>query len=154
MPLVKLLVATVAVATSVLVVPHVPTRADPAAVVRRAVRELFTDGDLASADRNFSPESAAEERRFAERIRQAFPDLAITLDRVVQEGSWVAIHWTATGTHAGEFAGLAPTGRRATWSGAWFWRVQGTRIVDGKALNVWDQFGLRTQLAAGGESPR
>jgi predicted ester cyclase len=127
---------------------------EPAAVVRRAVDEVFNQGQLEAAERHFAPEFAAEERLFAERIRRAFPDLVITLDRVVQEGPWVAVHWTATGTQRGEFAGIAPTGRRATWSGAWFWRVEGPRIVDGKALNVWDQFGLRAQLAGAGSVPR
>jgi predicted ester cyclase len=126
--------------------PVRPASPQPRDVVAQAVHALFNEGQLDAADRYFAPGFALEERRFAEVVRRAFPDLVIRLDRVVQEGGWVAIRWTATGTHRGAFGDLAATGRRATWSGAWFWRVADGKIIEGKALNVWDQKSLRDQL--------
>ncbi len=133
--------------TSCRTIPPPTPSADPRAVFEQAVRELFNQGHLEAAERLFAPGFAAEERRFTQVVRGAFPDLVIELDRLVQDGPWVAVHWTARGTHRGDFGDLQATGRHATWSGAWFWKVERGQIVDGKALNVWDQKGLREQLA-------
>ena len=49
-------------------------------------------------------------------------------------------------THRGEFAGVAPTGKRVTWSGVTIYR-----IVGGKAAEcIWrtDALGLMLQLGA------
>ncbi|MBS2018107.1 MAG: ester cyclase [Deltaproteobacteria bacterium] len=118
----------------------------PRPLVERAVGEVFNAGQYDAVRRYFEPGFAEAEEAFARAIRGAFPDLHVALDRVVSEGDWVAIHWTATGTHQGDFAGVAATGRAARWSGAWFWRVVDGRIVDGKELNVWDRQGLMAQL--------
>lgn len=115
-------------------------------VVDRVVTDVFNAGRYDTADQLFSPPFAQDERTFAMAIRRAFPDLRVALDRVVDGGDWVAIHWTATGTHQGDFAGVPATGRKAVWSGAWFWRVANGRVVEGKELNVWDRQGLQTQL--------
>ena len=116
-------------------------------LVDRLVTEVFNAGRYDAADQLFTPQLARDERNFAQAIRRAFPDLHVVLDRVIAEGDWVAIHWTATGTHQGEFSGIAATGRKAVWSGSWFWRVANGRVVEGKELNVWDRQGLQAQLA-------
>lgn len=123
-----------------------PPAETPSAVLREVVRELFNAGDLAVAERRFAPAMAQEERNFTVALRRAFPDLQLTLDRVIEQGDWVAVRWTARGTHGGSFAGVAATGRRVSWGGAWFWRVEGGLIVDGKSFNVWDRAGLLEQL--------
>lgn len=119
---------------------------EPRALVRQAINELFNEGKLDAAERYFAPDFAVEERQFAIVVRKAFPDLRITLNKTVQEGHEVAIHWTASGTHSGDFLGVKATGRKATWSGTWFWTVRDGLISDGKAFNVWDRHGLLEQL--------
>jgi len=42
-------------------------------------------------------------------LRAAFPDLTVTVDRLVQTETDIAIAYTIHGTHHGEFAGIAPT---------------------------------------------
>lgn len=130
------------------------TAHDPAAVVRLAIDSVFNLGRFDVADRFFETGFAAEERLFAQRIRSAFPDLVIHADQVLVQGAWVAVHWRATGTHHGDLGDIKATGRRASWTGAWFWRVEGGRIVDGKQYNVWDQLGLRMQLTSSGGATR
>ena len=86
---------------------------------------------------------------FSERWDQfftAFPDLEFTVDLVVAQDDLVATHWTATGTHRGEWLGIAPTEREVTWQGINIFRFECGQIVEswGRA----DHLGLLNQLGA------
>jgi steroid delta-isomerase-like uncharacterized protein len=63
-----------------------------------------------------------------------FPDLTLTVDRMVAEGDLVAAYVTWTGTHQDddEEEGIAATGQEAEWVGAAFFRVE-----CGKIAEVW-----------------
>ena len=65
----------------------------------------------------------------------AFPDNHITLDDMVVEGDKVAVRYTITGTHKGEFMGIPPTNKRVT-----IWPIQIDRIVGGKFVEGWTRF--------------
>jgi predicted ester cyclase len=81
---------------------------------------------------------------FAAAVRQAFPDLEITIDHAIAEGDLVALHITASGTMQGEFVGMPPSGKHATWNA-----VHIDRISDGKIVEHWivqDQLGMLQQL--------
>lgn len=84
------------------------------------------------------------ERRLA--FLAAFPDFRIAVDQVLAEGDFVVTRWTATGTHEGSFAGIAPTGRSATWTGIQVFRVACGQIAE--SWGVGDHLGLRRQLGA------
>jgi steroid delta-isomerase-like uncharacterized protein len=74
----------------------------------------------------------------------AFPDYTITPEIVLAEGDMVAMRWTATGTHHGEFNGIEPTGEEFTVSDMGMYRVE-----KGKITEVWiaaDVLGLLVQL--------
>jgi predicted ester cyclase len=43
-----------------------------------------------------------------------FPDMHITIEDIVAAGDRVAARYTQTGTHMGEWAGFAPTGKPAS----------------------------------------
>jgi predicted ester cyclase len=80
----------------------------------------------------------------AKTLRSAFPDLKITIDFSVAEGDLVVQHGTATGTMKGEFAGMPPSGKTATWAG-----IHIGRIKDGKIVEHWaveDQLSMLQQL--------
>src|SRR3989442_15979488 len=49
-------------------------------------------------------------------LRSAFPDLKITIHLQVAEGDLVVHHVTSTGTLKGEFPGMPPSGKTATWA--------------------------------------
>jgi steroid delta-isomerase-like uncharacterized protein len=76
----------------------------------------------------------------------AFPDLEFTVDQVVAQDDLVATHWTATGTHRGEWLGIAPTDREVTWTGINIFRFECGQIVE--SWGSADHLGLLSQLGA------
>jgi steroid delta-isomerase-like uncharacterized protein len=77
----------------------------------------------------------------------AFPDLRMAVEDVIASGDKVVARVRATGTHRGEFMGMAPTGRQVS--------VQLIDIMafgaDGLARAHWgvvDQLGMLQQLGA------
>jgi steroid delta-isomerase-like uncharacterized protein len=76
----------------------------------------------------------------------AFPDSQVTVDDMIAEGDRVATKKTFTGTHTGEFMGLAPTGNRVTLQ-----YVDILRLRDGRIIEHWlsmDQLSFMQQLGA------
>ena len=84
-------------------------------------------------------------------LRTAFPDYQMTIDEQLAEADIVAMVWTGTGTHQGEWAspiGPVPaTGKAVTWTG-----TTTLRVVEGKIAEVigtnWDHLGILQQLGA------
>ena len=58
-----------------------------------------------------------------------FPDLAFTTEDLLVDGDRVALLCRFTGTHLGEFFGMAPTSRRIELAGAFIYRLQDGLIV-------------------------
>nr|WTB33061.1 ester cyclase [Streptomyces sp. NBC_00830] len=77
--------------------------------------------------------------------RAAF-DFSFDLDRQICEGDDVVTLWTWTGTHKGDFMGIAPTGRQCIMTGTTIFRFRDGRIQEG----WWheDLMGLMRQLGA------
>jgi len=74
----------------------------------------------------------------------AFPDFHVTIEDMIAEGDKVVVRVTETGTHKGEYQGMAPTGKRFTVSAISINRVEG-----GKSLETWqeaDHLSLMQQL--------
>jgi steroid delta-isomerase-like uncharacterized protein len=79
-------------------------------------------------------------------MRTAFPDLQVTPEHMIATEDDVALAYTVTGTHQGEFLGVAPTGRKITARG-----VQIGRFEDGRLVERWgssDQLAILQQLGA------
>jgi predicted ester cyclase len=77
-------------------------------------------------------------------LRKAFPDIHFTIDKQVAEDDRVVTQWTASGTHDGNFRGIAPTKRKFKISA-----IDVERIVDGKVVECWpsiDELSLLQQL--------
>ena len=79
-------------------------------------------------------------------MRTAFPDFAVDVEHMVATDDEVALAYTLSGTHQGEFMGVAPTGRTVTARGC-----QVGRFEDGKLVERWgssDELGILQQLEA------
>lgn len=99
---------------------------------------LFTDSVLAS--------ERAEQ--MLAMIQYAFPDLDIAQVDRVTEGDKVASRWMMSGTHEGEFMGVAPTEKRVTVMG-----MDIVRMADGEILDYWGEFDVMDMLRQVGITP-
>lgn len=83
--------------------------------------------------------------QIARAFREAFPDLQWRVDLLLAERDLVAARWTASGTHTGRWAGIAPTRQRVEFSGVNIFRFGDA----GKVVELWnhrDDLGLSEQL--------
>jgi steroid delta-isomerase-like uncharacterized protein len=126
-------------------------------LLHRAVKEIWNDGKFDNLEEFVSPDFVAYStgkgedvhgldgaRRFWTDLRRAFPDIHFTIIHQVAEGDRVVTHWSASGTHKGEFKGIKPTGKKFTITS-----IDIDRIVDGKVTECWssmDELGLLQQL--------
>ena len=124
-------------------------------LVQRFRRALFGRGDLGAADGLLAPGfvwhgtasmGVAGLQEHAIALRAAFPDLTPTVDRVVAEGDRVAVLWTLSGTHLGDYREVPATGNRVSTSGIDIYRIENGKIAE--AWTVGDDLGLLMQLGA------
>jgi steroid delta-isomerase-like uncharacterized protein len=110
------------------------------AIVRR-LYEVFDKRNLDLLDKLIAPDYIDHPRQFKglETYKQhltsffkSFPDSHETIENIIAEGDKVWTHIKGTGTHKGEFRGLAPTGKKVTWEAVSVWR-----IVNGKIVEMW-----------------
>jgi len=87
---------------------------------------------------------AEGERELIAGYRRSFPDLTFAVEEQIVDGDRVVSRWTASGTHEGEFAGIAPTGRRGVVGGVSIARFAGDRLTN--VWTMWDVHGLLDQL--------
>jgi len=73
-----------------------------------------------------------------------FPDLHETIEDIIAEGDKVWIRVKTTGTHTGEWRGLAPTGKKITSEGVDIYRIVNGKLTEYR--NVNDQLGFLIQL--------
>ena len=85
-------------------------------------------------------------KSFFRTLKSGFPDAQVEPATIVADDEHVALAYTLTGTHEGEFQGVAPTGRRIEVRG-----LQIGRFRDGKIVERWgstDELGIMQQLGA------
>jgi C-1 hydroxylase len=111
------------------------------AVVRRLV-EAFNKHDLSLLDELMTLDyfdhrhqlrGLRSYKQLLTMIFNAFPDYNETLEDIIAEGDMVWIRDTVTGTHKGEYRGLAPTGKKIKAT-----LVAILRIADGKVVEGWE----------------
>jgi predicted ester cyclase len=76
-------------------------------------------------------------------VHAAFPGFQLVDHDLIAEGDRVASRWTVSGTHRGELAGAAPTGRKLAISGLSIYRIAGGKLAEG-----WVQDDTMQQLGA------
>jgi len=83
------------------------------------------------------PPGAERFKRNFRALIAAFPDFRITVEDQIADGDKVVVRWTDAGTHLGEFAGAAPTGRCMVLTG-----IDILRIADGLIVERWSEYDM------------
>ncbi|HEY6251554.1 MAG TPA: ester cyclase [Candidatus Angelobacter sp.] len=86
----------------------------------------------------------AEFKTFFKNLRNAFPDLHITIEDTLAERDEVAVRILIEGTHKGDGLGIPATEKKFRVSGICVIKLANGKLVVG--WNSWDQLGLLQQL--------
>ena len=78
------------------------------------------------------------------RFLRAFPDLHWTIEDTISEQGNVAVVWTFSGTHQGEYMGVAPTHKKVSVGGITIHHISNGKIMDSDV--IWDTWGMMQQL--------
>ncbi len=126
------------------------------AIVRRFIEETINQGQIDSAVQ-FAWEDVVEQVPFPGQgpgleglkdvlrgMRAGFPDLYFSVEEQIAEGDKVVTRFEWTGTHRGEFLGVAATGRSVKVWGVVIDRLQSGRIKETRI--IMDTLGLMMQL--------
>jgi steroid delta-isomerase-like uncharacterized protein len=100
-----------------------------------------------------APRGPSEFKPFFRKFREAFPNIAVSVEDVVAEGDRVAARCSVRGHHRGDSLGFAATEQPVEFTGMTIVRVR-----DGKIVEAWNNFDFMTmfqqlgalQLAAAG----
>jgi len=130
---------------------------DNQALVRRYIEVGWSRGDMGVVRDSVAPgyhrhqpgmpfpvQTGAALEELVGMYRTGLPDLEVIIDRIVAEGDLVATQVTARGTHDGELAGIAPTGKHVEFTASDIFS-----LADGRIVESWhnvDDFGLLQQL--------
>jgi steroid delta-isomerase-like uncharacterized protein len=124
------------------------------AIVRKMF-EAINKQSLASLDELMAPDFVLHmhnqqthgwdvNKRVVEDEIKAFPDLHVAIEDIIAERDKVCVRLQETGTHRGEYHGLAPMGNKLSYTVVAIWR-----IVEGKIVEGWiayDQMDFLKQL--------
>ena len=114
------------------------------AIVRRFIeaynkRNLDLSDDLVApdyVDLDYSQLQGLEDlKQMMNMFFKAFPDFHETIEDIIAEGDKVWLRLTYTGTHTGEFFGLAPTGNKVTMKAVAIYRIVNGKLVEGWFIN-------------------
>jgi steroid delta-isomerase-like uncharacterized protein len=131
-----------------------PSKSD---VIRRYFQELFNQGRVELLTLLLHPDYVNHSPGSPElptgrdgvgivvqALRRAFPDLSYRIDELVEGEDSVAARTTLTGTHQGDFFGIAPTGKHVEVRQMTFERFRDGRIIAHHRLT--DDLALLRQL--------
>lgn len=127
------------------------------AIPHRYYDEVYNQGNLDVIDeiysKNVISHISSQEKKGPEGIKEvvsknlnAFPDVHFYLKDQIAEGNKVVTRWTLTGTHKGEFSGIAPTGKSVKATGITISKISKGKIVENWIS--WDALGMMQQIGA------
>jgi len=136
-----------------------PSRVELEAITQRWIEVGWRQGNADMVLELYAPDFVDFSSPFAERgtreqnvegiraLYRAFPDFHTEIDDLVidSEAGKVAVRWTATGTHRGDFLGLPPTGRQVIFHGIETLKIAGGLITE--RAGEWDGLEILEQIS-------
>ena len=125
------------------------------AIAHRYFEEIFNQGKLDVAeeivanthinhDRVNEVQGIGGLKEVAAKYRKAFPDLHLAIEDTISQGDKVVVRWSWSGTHKGDLAGLAPTGKKTGGTGTTIFRLSDGKIAE--SWVNWDTLGMLEKL--------
>jgi len=113
------------------------------AIAQRFCDEVWNSGDARAAGEILAPRivrhggeatpTTTDRDAYMEYVaalRRALPDLRCSIVQMVAEGDTVAVRYAIRGTHLGEWAGIAPSGRVLDYPSVDFLRIHDGQIQE------------------------
>ena len=130
------------------------------AIVQRMIDEVMNQQNLGVIDELFAADYLMHDPAWPMEVKGPegfgqwagmmldpyFSDSRITVEDMIAEGDKVAVRWTWTGTHTGEYMGIPATGRQIAITG-----ISIHRFADGEFVESWasyDSLGMMQQITA------
>jgi len=85
-------------------------------------------------------------KRQVSRFLAGFPDLRFSVEEMICEKDMLVVSWVITGTHKGEFWGVAPTNKKISLEGITINHITNGKIMDSEVS--MDALGLMRQMGA------
>ena len=135
----------------------------PKEVIRRLYKEFWNERKIEVVDELFSQSHAltsphvsgatvgpaAYKKQIAAFVA-GFPDLRFTVEDTICEKDKIAVYWTLTGTHKGEFLGIKPTNKQISITGITIHQIAEGKILDSQsiwdAISLFQQFGIELPI--------
>jgi len=128
------------------------------AIVQRMIEEVMNQQNLDVIDELFAADYLMHDPAWPTEVKGPegfkqwtgmmldpyFSDSRITIEDMIAEGDKVAVRWTWSGTHTGEFMGIPPTGRQIAITG-----ISIHCFADGEFVESWvsyDSQGMMQQI--------
>jgi steroid delta-isomerase-like uncharacterized protein len=117
-------------------------------LISETIDELVAPDALISTPLPIKKTGAELLKEVFARLHRAFPDLRITIEDLIAEGDKVVARDTVTGTHRGEYMGIAPTGNTVTYKEIFICRFE-----DGRIAETWGVVDVLSQMRQLGALP-
>jgi steroid delta-isomerase-like uncharacterized protein len=126
------------------------------AKTRRFMEEVLNKGNMQVVDELIAPNFVEHDpfpgqapgveglKQAMVALRQAFPDLHVTVDEMLSDGDKVVIRSTMKGTHKGTFMNIPATGKQISVEGIDIVRISNGRVVE--HWGVTDNLTMMQQL--------
>jgi C-1 hydroxylase len=85
-------------------------------------------------DPSFNLRGSEDYKKFELAFFKGFPDWIEAIENIIAEEDKVWVRFTATGTHMGEWLGLAPTGKKVTVKAVQMWRMKNGKVAEKDAI--------------------
>jgi steroid delta-isomerase-like uncharacterized protein len=122
-------------------------------VIEEMVRVTNTH-DLDACLEFYSDDAEVQDPRFPEPVRgieyvregfgywlDAFPDVQVTINKLIVDPPDIAVEWTFEGTHKGEYMGVRPSGQRFRVMTAAHFTVEHGKVT--RDFSLFDVTGIR-----------
>ena len=120
---------------------HDAVNTGDAELIARTIDEIFDPDVRVRTPLPVSATGAESIKEVFASLREAFPDLHVVIEDLIEEGAKVVGRNTVTGTHRGEYIGLPPSGKTVTYSEIFIFR-----FADGRVVETWGVVDVYSQM--------